>query len=102
MTRRINSLGGDEWFFGRIIDGDSMSMIAETLGVSRNFLYSWINLKKGERRAALVEARRLSANAHVEDGQDILAVLADKPELTSAEVSLAASRPSTDSGGPRG
>ena len=91
ISKSIESLGGDEWFFGRIINGDSMASIAETLECSRPLLYQWLDLKRDERRAALTEARRLAADAYVEDGQGILDRLAGT-DATSSEVSLAIAR----------
>ena len=91
ISKSIESLGGDEWFFGRIINGDSMASIAETVGCSRPFLYQWLNLKRNERRAALAEARRLSADTLVEDGLELLDRLAGT-HATSSEVSLAIAR----------
>ena len=55
ISKSIESLGGDEWFFGRIINGDTMAAIAETLECSRPLLYQWLDLKRDERRAALAE-----------------------------------------------
>ena len=91
ISKSIESLGGDEWFFGRIINGDTMAAIAETVGCSRSFLYQWLDLKRDERRAALAEARKLSADALVEDGGKLLDRLAGT-HATSSEVSLAISR----------
>ncbi len=91
ISKKIESLGGDEWFFGRIINGDTMAAIAETVECSRPFLYQWLDLKREERRAALPAARRLSADAHVEGGQELLDRLAGT-DATSSEVSLTIAR----------
>lgn len=87
---------GEEWFFERVADGAAMKDIADDLGCSRPFLYVWLKKggpdEKARKHGLLAEARRRSADAHLEDGQRILDDEADKTVVTSPEVALATQR----------
>jgi hypothetical protein len=90
ISKKIDDLGGDDWFFDHIIDGKKMQWIADQLGCSRPLLYRWLD-EKDHRREALKEARKLAAHTHVEDADASFDDL-DLTTVTSAQVQMVTSR----------
>ena len=56
----------EDYFFGRLINGETLNDIADTFQVSRTLLYEWIH-QTPERHAKLPEARKLAAHSFAED-----------------------------------
>jgi hypothetical protein len=103
MNEVLEDLGGEDWIFDRIADGRSMQSIAEDLSraregfsVSRPYLYTWRDEgpHRERRRAKWAAAKEASAEAHLEDGREILDGLHDErgAQVKSSEVSLAQAR----------
>lgn len=92
LERRIEEQGGeDAAVFIRMADGEGIRAIAESLGVSRPYLYMWRNRKEhAERRQSKwADAMRLSAHANAEKSIEELERLDGRLTLTNADVSLA-------------
>lgn len=92
VNRRIEKLGGLEWFFDQVRDAVPMKDIAAQAGCSRPFMYKWMRYGSyGDIREEYQKARVDSAHAIVEEGQEILDDLAGH-EVDSADVTLASRR----------
>jgi hypothetical protein len=88
-SAKISELGGDDWFFDQVAGGSTVEAIAEQVGCSRTWLYTWI--KKGQgRRERFKEAQRDAALLVFEDAGKIPDQLQqmDTAELTSARVQV--------------
>lgn len=93
LAKHIEANGGEEWVFNFVAEGLSMKKVAERIGASsRGMLYLWIDMDRDRRRRLLQEARERSADAHAEDGLEILDGLEAEMAVTSAEVQRANSR----------
>lgn len=93
LAKHIEEHGGEDWVFSFVAEGLSMKKVAERVGAtSRGMLYLWLDLDRENRRRKLEAARQQSADAHAEDGLDILDELDDSLMVTPAEVSAANSR----------
>jgi len=91
FSEQIESEGGDDVILSRIADGDSVGKIMGDYNLSRNMFYDWVH-QSSEREKMWSRARRLGAEANVEQGQKLLDDLGSKVLLSNAEVSLANSR----------
>lgn len=91
LAADIEAAGGDDYIFDLIADGVPMKRIAEPFGVSRPMLYQWRDLQphREERRARWEAAMKASAEAKLEEGEEILDECSGS---TSPEVQLANSR----------
>lgn len=93
---RMNELGGeisgDEWFYAQVGGGLTMQAIAEQIGCSRQWLYTW--LKGPGRKERFKEAQRDAAPLVFEDGGKILDDLKDVKgrDLSPAVVQVARAR----------
>jgi len=95
MEALVRANGGDGWVFTMVADGMAMTEVAKALGCSRPYVYSWINAGGEERKRGYQEARKLSAAAKEEQGEEILTDLhKNRPVggLESSDVSLAVAR----------
>ena len=83
---------GETYFFGRVAAGVKMGDLAEQLGVSRPWLYTWMKSggRRAERERAYAEAKRFAAEYHAEAAGQVLEAVEGDP--TSAQVSLAGRR----------
>lgn len=81
----------DELIFEPIACGCTMAAIARDLGCSRGMLYSFFKTSK-TRQEKFAVARRISADSHAEAGLQILDEVAERQDLTNAEVMAANSR----------
>lgn len=91
LSAAIEKLGGDEYIFDRVADGEPMRAIAETFGYSRGMIYTWIKAGGPEREAGFRAAREAAAHTLVEDSGEILDAAA-KQVATPADVQLAKAR----------
>lgn len=96
LEARIEEAGGEDVaIFERMANGDSMAEIAEDLGCSRSFLYTW-RKRKGHRERRLEkwkDAMRVRALAKAEEGENILDAMSENgEEITTAKVGLARER----------
>lgn len=66
IARKIEDRGGEEWFFGQVVEDVPVKHLAALLGCDRKTLYAWIDMSPA-RKEMLVEARRLQARSIVED-----------------------------------
>lgn len=95
LEKRLEQLGGEDYLFDRIASGERLKDIAADLGCSRPYLYKWRDREpfKDRRRERWSEAMRLSGEAKLEEGEEILDGLADTHKLiTSADVSVGVAR----------
>lgn len=96
ISRVIEQMGGDDWVFDMIADGKPIKFIADRVGCSRPYLYNWRDQKhpdREDRKRKWKEAMARSADARLEDGEQILTDLADrKGPPMPAEVTLAIGR----------
>jgi len=94
MEATVLAHGGDAWIFTMVADGMALKEVAAQLGCSRPYLYTWINAGGEDRKRAYAEARKLSAVAKEEQGEEILQDLHEcgAVELKAPEVTLAVAR----------
>ena len=71
LAKRIAAEGGDHTVFDRIVEGETITAIAKSYDLSRRMIYDWIH-QSTEREGAWAEAKRLSADALIEEGGEIL------------------------------
>lgn len=90
FSAKISELGGDDWFFEQVASGAKMQTIADQVGCSRVWLYTWLKQAPG-RKDRFKEAQRDSAPLVHEDAAEIVDSLESLPteELTSARVAVA-------------
>jgi transposase-like protein len=91
LTKQIENLGGGDYIFARIADGDSIAQIARDLEVSRQQIYRWADAVP-ERRDQMKMAVQMSADALAESAGEVLDSLVGADSLSSADVSLASHR----------
>jgi hypothetical protein len=92
LAKRIEDEGGDSVVLDRISDGESVAKIMKTYNLSRRMFYDWVHMDS-EREKAWKAARRVGAEARVDEGRKILDDMAEPGKMpTNAEVSLANSR----------
>ena len=87
---KIASMGGDDFVFGRIEDGATITAVAKEIGCSRGWLSGWW-MKGPGRKERLKEAKRAAAVLIHEDAGEIPEQLKnlDKADLTPARVAVA-------------
>ena len=66
LLRKTNTLisekpGGEEWVYEQLAAGQTVGQVAESLGISRRFLYYWRDQEKERRKPLWQEAIRISA-----------------------------------------
>lgn len=86
LNAAIEEAGGDEMMFDQVAAGKPIGEIMEPWGVSRQMFYAWLDSREG-RREKYEEAKRQSADAHVEEAHDIL-MGANPKQVHSAQVSM--------------
>ncbi len=87
---KMEELGDIDYICERVIAGETIKTIAHGLGTSSATIYRFIHL--GENHAVYREARRLAADALVEEGQDIIDNVSTGGEAPSADVAKAKAR----------
>ena len=86
LAARIHEAGGDHVVLDRIANGEYVTDIAKSWGVSPSMIYFWIH-ESPERELAWKQAKEISAHSHVEGGLQRLTRLADAGAgVTSAQV----------------
>lgn len=98
LCRLIDSLGGDDWVFSRMADGQSVGAIAaelaplmSTKSCDRRNLYFWRDRKEG-RAAEWTASMKAAGSAYAEQGGKILDDLANQGTFGAQDVTLAAKR----------
>lgn len=92
LCRKIDAdWGGEDGIIDIIAGGVTQNKLAARLGVSRQMLYKWSKMTEG-RREKYLEARTTCAGVYADESKDLLDDLADDPDVTSAQVSLARAR----------
>ena len=86
LAARIEKAGGDAVVLDRIANGEYVTVIAKSWGVSPAMIYFWIHASEA-REEAWETTKEISAHSHVEGGLERLTRLADDPMVTSAQVS---------------
>jgi hypothetical protein len=94
FAQTIESLGGDDWFFGQVEGAVSMPKIALQVGCSKSQLYAWMDLLPG-RRERYERAKKMSAETLAEDAHDIPEELASRKVFAPQDVALAKLRVDT-------
>jgi transposase-like protein len=92
VNRKLREeMGGEEFVFNALANGETVGQVARKLGISRRYLYYWRDEKgERERRAPLwAEAILLAGGAHAERGLEGLEALERVKDLTAPQVSLA-------------
>lgn len=89
FSAKIEELGGDDWFFGEVAGGAKMQQIADKVGCSRVWLYTWLKFVPG-RKERFKEAQREAAPLVFEDAGRIPEELQnmDTAALTPARVQV--------------
>lgn len=88
LLKQIKAAGGYGALLERVANGESIGKVAESLGVSRSFLIFTMT-KNGKDKEAFNEARRLSAEAHVERATKISdEVKADRDHVQRARLQV--------------
>jgi len=77
LCRTIEERGGDEYVFGRLLDGETFTAIAKSLNVSVNTLYRWKDHSPA-RKAAFEQMRTDRAHTFAEGSVDIADELVTK------------------------
>jgi hypothetical protein len=72
FDQMVQEAGGDEVIFGRIAQGETVESVMQSHGRGRKMFYAWIRTGGEERRERFEEAQRLSAEALVDQGGEIL------------------------------
>ena len=72
LNKTIQALGGDSVLLDLIADGQSVGSIMAEYDLHRTMFYQWIYSGGQSRALAYKEAKRISADKHVEDAQKIL------------------------------
>jgi len=80
-----HGMSGIDWLCDQIASGVRMKTIAAPLGVSRNFMYSYVNLGGDEWKSKYAAARLESAGAYADEAIEI----ADNVEPESGHVQKA-------------
>jgi hypothetical protein len=89
FEQAVESDGGETYMLDRIVSGDSNGDIAKDYDVSRAMVIRYFRKKGPERLRRYLEARALSAVAHIEVADEILS---DADETQSASVQKAKHR----------
>jgi hypothetical protein len=91
FSKKVDAAGGEDMIFERVAGGETIRSIMSDFGVSRGMFYLWMKEGDDARKEKYDVARRLSADALVEQGLDILDGL-EGEELSSADVGAASAR----------
>jgi len=80
MVAEIAKRGGTEYVLDRVASGETLTRIAESLGVSRPLLNNW--LLHGDRKEQYTYAKQLAAGALVDQSLDIV----DQADVASVQL----------------
>ena len=72
LNKIVQAAGGDHVLFDLVAEGRSVGSIMAEYDLHRTMFYQWIYSGGDERAAAYAEAKRISAEKHVEDAGAIL------------------------------
>ena len=72
LNKIVQAAGGDCVLFDLVAEGQSVGSIMAEYDLHRTMFYQWIYSGGEQRAAAYAEAKRISAEKHVEDAGDIL------------------------------
>lgn len=72
FAQQVEAEGGDEIILARIREGETVTAIMESYGRTRDMMYLRVKQGREERRRAFEEAKRVGAEALVEQAQEII------------------------------